>query len=629
MPSASTSHHTSSSPRASHQQPREMKRLITSLRKAPTPLSSPLPPSPPPAPCPWLWRCHSCYTIYRLAVTRRCLDCDHTFCLGEPAVSPPKGKKRKRGGPCKAEFDYTGWKARGSWRRTVLLNGDNVAGTVNTRTLTASSEQSWGNEHRAATESTGEEARFEDKRERLFLRRRHSCFVHCDFPSECHHSLFRAQQEGRPILREAEALDAAEAAALEEAEAEEEERERAKQNGEKEGQRRTRRLTVQEYKQRRAERRRKSVSVAAASRMNGDGDLSTVTEEDDDEVDDNISPCSPTSPDPPGDLMREVSPVEIDDIDQPLSPSSGRRRSRASLLVTTDTPVDFAATAEPLSFDDTYSDDEDEYGGGGSDESEAHNNEERRRSKSRRKIAQLTGEGLESFGPFILDTSSPSPTSPLAAGAGDRPAEEALDLQAAWSEQAWFSSSSAASGQQPLSPKSPERVGKRDRMFALLGRRGNSDRSPSSPTPSSHDVFNMPAQDHRQRQRQHQPHHADATAVAGEEWESWSDSSSSSSSSTSSGASLHSSSSTEGHREVVVSGPTIVDDDDTDADGDVPMHDATAPSPLSKDVVDEEVTDSRITPTGEHGAGAKGGDEARDLRALLRMRNAFMRGEMM
>lgn len=623
MPSASTSHSTSSSPRASQQQPREMKRLITSLRKAPTPLSSPLPPSPPPAPCPWLWRCHSCYTIYRLAVTRRCLDCDHTFCLGEPAASPPKGKKRKRGGPCKAEFDYTGWKARGSWRRTVLLNGDdNKNNAVSTRILTGSNEQNWGNEHRAATESTGEEARFEDKRERLFLRRRHSCFVHCDFPSECHHALFRAQQEGRPILREAEALDAAEAAALEEAEAEEEERERVKQNGDKEGQRRTRRLTVQEYKQRRGEWRRKSVSVAAASRLNGDGDLSTVTEEDDD-GDDNISPCSPTSPDPPGDLMREVSPVEIDDIEQPLSPSSGRRRSRASLLVTTDTPVDFAATAEPLSFDDTYSDDEEDYDG--CNEPEAAHNEERRRSKSRRKIAQLTGEGLESFGPFILDTSAPSPTSPLAAGAGNRPAE-ALDLQAAWSEQAWFSSPSTS---EPLSPKSPERVGKRDRMFALLGRGSSSGGSTSSPTRSSPDVFNVPAaQDHRQRRRQHQPHHADATAVAGEEWESWSDSSSSSCSSTSSGASLHSSSSTEGHREVVVPGPTIVDDD-SDADGDVPMHDATAqPPPASKGVVDEDDTGSPMTPAGDRGVGAKVGDEARDLRALLRMRNAFMRGEM-
>lgn len=597
-----------------------MKRLITSLRKAPTPLSSPLPPSPPPTPCPWLWRCHSCYTIYRLAVTRRCLDCDHTFCLGEPA-SPPKGKKRKRGGPCKAEFDYTGWKAWGSWRRTVLLNGDNnkAVGT-SARIITGSNEQNWGNEHRAATELRGEEARFEDKRERLFLRRRHNCFLHCDFPSECHHSLFRAQQEGRPILREAEALDAAEAAALQQAEAEQRERE---------GKRWTRRLTVQEYKQRRAERRRKSVSAAVAGRFVED--LSTVTEGDDDGDDnDNVSPCSPTSPDPPGDLMREVSPVEYDeDSEQPLSPSSGRRRSRTSLLMTTDTPVDFATTAAPLNFDDTYSDDEDDdYNGDG--EAETHN-DERHRAKSRRKIAQLTGEGLESFGPFILDTSAPSPTSPSSTATTTRAEDRtgggnqltaAHDLQAAWSEQAWFSSSSAA--EQPLSPKSPERVGKRNRMFALLGRRGSGG-SPSSPTRSSHDVFNMPAMQHAREdhQRQDQPHYADATAVAGEEWESWSDSSSSS---TSSSTSLLSSSSTERHIGVAVPGLTIVDDD-TDEDGDVPMRDATAqPQPSSKDVVDEDMV-SPTAPIGDHGTTARG-DEARDLRALLRMRNAFMRGEM-
>ncbi|KAI7778919.1 hypothetical protein LA080_001525 [Diaporthe eres] len=573
-----------------------MKRLITSLRKAPTPLSSPLPPSPPPTPCPWLWRCHSCYTIYRLAVTRRCLDCDHTFCLGEPA-SPPKGKKRKRGGPCKAEFDYTGWKAWGSWRRTVLLNGDNK-----TRIITGSNGQNWGNEHRAATELHGEEARFEDKRERLFLRRRHNCFLHCDFPSECHHSLFRAQQEGRPILREAEALDAAEAAAREEAEAEERERE---------GKRWTRRrLTVQEYKQRRAERRRRSVSAAVAGRFVEH--LSTVTEDDDN--DDNVSPCSPTSPDPPGDLMREVSPVEYDeDNEQPLSPSSGRRRSRTSLLMTTDTPVDFATTAAPLSFDDTYSDDEDDdYNDDG--EPETHN-DERHRAKSRRKIAQLTGEGLESFGPFILDTSGPSPTSPSAANAAhaeDRTGSNltALDLQAAWSEQAWFSSSTASG--QPLSPKSPERAGKKDRMLALLGRRGSGGGPPSP---------RQPVQEIHQHQQQH---HADATAVAGEEWESWSDSSSSPTSSTTSEASLLSSSSTGGHIEVAASGPTVVDDD-TDEDGDVPMPDATSQTP-SKDVTDEDMG-SPMTFTGEHGTTARR-DEARDLRALLRMRNAFMRGEM-
>lgn len=500
----------------------------------------------------------------------------------------------------------------------MLLNGDNNNNNpaVSTNTAAAGkSEQKWGNEHRAATESLGEEARFEDKRERLFIRRRHNCFLHCDFPSECHHSLFRAQQEGRPILREAEALDAAEAAR--EAEC-------------KEGKRRTRRLTVQEYKQRQAERRRKSVSGASTAPVAGRfvEDLSTVTEEDDEE--DTVSPCSPTSPDPTGDLMREVSPVENndDDNEQPLSPSGRSRRERASLLVTTDTPVDFATTAAPLSFDETYSDDEDEELG-------EHGGE--RRTKSRRKGAQPTDEHPESLGPFILDTFAPSPTSPLSAAATNsniRAGKEgrsnnptALDLQAAWSEQAWFSSnsnnSSAPSTSEPMSsPKSPERVGTRDRMFALLGRRGST--SPTSPGPS-HDGFVVPlARVDSHSQQQHQPHHADATAVAvagEEEWESWSDSSTSSTSSTgSSGASFLSSSSAEG----------LVRDGQHDVDGDIPMHDVTSPSSSLEDV--DEDLDTPMNPlTGKQRAGARRGDDGteEDLRALLRMRNAFMRGEML
>lgn len=510
----------------------------------------------------------------------------------------------------------------------MLLNGENNNNppAVSTNFAAArQSQQKWGNEHRAATESLGDEARFEDKRERLFIRRRHNCFLHCDFPSECHHSLFRAQQEGRPILREAEALDAAEAAR--EAEC-------------KEGKRRTRRLTVQEYKQRRAERRTRSVSGAATAPVAGRfvEDLSTVTEEETEhyEEGDTISPCSPTSPDPTGDLMREVSPVETDnDSEQPLSPSGRSRRERASLLVTTDTPVDFASTAAPLSFEDTYSDEEFD---DGEDASEAHE-DERRRIKSRRKAAQPTDEHPESLGPFILDTSAPSPTSPLSAaapknniraGKAERSRNSknnhhptALDLQAAWSEQAWFSSSTPAPEPQPSSPKSPERVGTRDRMFALLGRRGSA--SPTSPG-LSHDGCVVPlARVDSHSQQQHQPHQADATAVAvagEEEWESWSDSSTSSTSSTSSGASLLSSSSAE---HGAVASRTM---DITDADGDVPMPDFTAPS-CSKGVDND--MDSMTPPTGRQRAGARRGDDGteEDLRALLRMRNAFMRGEML
>ncbi|KAK2610046.1 hypothetical protein N8I77_003505 [Diaporthe amygdali] len=562
----------STSPPPPQHQPLDMKPSTTSSIQDTTP-KSPLPPA---VPCPWLWRCHSCYTIYRLAVTRRCLDCDHTFCLGEAIAPATMGRKRKRnrGGPCKAEFDYTGWKIRGAWRRTVLLNGAASASHDDAR-------EDWGDEHAAAAEDDGEElAGFEAKRDALFLRRRHDCWVHCDFPSECHHALFRAQQEGRPILREAEALDAA----LREAE-------------EEENRGRTKKLTVLEYKQRRLARRQKSTA-------RHDKDLSTVEEETEGSETNNedVSPCSPTLPEPPRELIREVSPIDA----EPVSPS------RTSLAVT-DTPADFAITAAPLDFDD-YSDEGDE--------------PEQRRTKSRRKIARLTGEGLQSFAPFMLDrsvsSSSSRPTAHIAENAGQLTAHE---LQDAYSERAWFGSSS---NPEPLSPKSPERIGKRDTMFALLGRRSGGG-GPPSPTRSSIDTSTTPtrqlAREHRPRDRQQaEQHRADVGAAAGsEDWESWSDSSSSSASSNSSAVSLFSSSSNEGegdqpHAAAAPAPPFI---DGTDVDGDVTMREAGALplSELAKDV-DEDMS-SPVTPLVEQG------DEEESLRALLRMRNAFMRGEMM
>lgn len=521
-------------------------------------------------------------------MTRRCLDCDHTFCLGEPttttsSTTAPKGsKKRKRGGPCKAEFDYKGWRAWGSWRRTKLLNNNGDNGIDNQKT-------GWGDEYEAANAGPDSEmTRFEEKREHLFLRKRHNCFLHCDFPSECHHALFRAQQEGRPILREALALDAAAAAAA----------------AGKKNKKFTKRITVAEYKQ----RRRGTGTTRFVEDL-----LPRVDEEeaDEEEEDNSVSPCSPTSPgDPPGDLMREVqvSPIERegeqgsgnDDDGGEVPPLSPRRRS---LLVATDTPADFAATAAPFSFDDenTYGDDELE---GGDDE------EEKRRTKSRRKIAQLTGcEGLESFGPFRFDTSSGlSPTSPESeVGGGNHQHHRnlaTLDLQAAYSEQAWFSNSSNIDKRsEPLSPKSPERMGKRDRMLALLGRRGPP--SPSSPTRSSSSPggFDMPASRHNDHSQKRQ-HATDATATGSEEYGSSPDSSPTS---TSSSASTNTSAG--------CSGLVMMDDDDTDADGDVPM----------RDVGEDDTDESPVTPTtiahGDEG-------EEEDLRALLRMRNAFMRGEM-
>lgn len=199
-------------------------------------------PQPPPEPCPWLWRCHQCHIIYRLATTRRCLECNHEFCLADPATSSSTARKRKRGGPCRAEFDYVGWAARGAWRRTILLNHDkssrqndeNNKSRVDAdadendsakardlepqeggvllsrrRWIPASAISSaWGDEHRALELGLGGLAdRFAEKKEALLVRKRHNCWLHCDFPSECHHAVYRAQRAGEPVLGRARAVD--------------------------------------------------------------------------------------------------------------------------------------------------------------------------------------------------------------------------------------------------------------------------------------------------------------------------------------------------------------------------------------------------------------------------------------
>ncbi|RYO82557.1 hypothetical protein DL766_002913 [Monosporascus sp. MC13-8B] len=120
----------------------------------------PTPPLPPPTPRPWIWQCHGCLTIWRLASTRRCLVCSHKYCTTTTQLTGRgRGKKRRRGNGalyCRAEFDYQGWDEWGAWRREVL----------------------------------GREA-VQRSCNRAFLDREHDCWLDCDYPSQCHHE--RAQ----------------------------------------------------------------------------------------------------------------------------------------------------------------------------------------------------------------------------------------------------------------------------------------------------------------------------------------------------------------------------------------------------------------------------------------------------
>ena len=87
----------------------------------------------PTSPLSWIWKCHQCHHSYRLGVTRRCLEDGHHFCSGATTIkslrksSSPRTSRKHRA--CASEFDYSGWKALGRWRRdgpkhnTILYTG--------------------------------------------------------------------------------------------------------------------------------------------------------------------------------------------------------------------------------------------------------------------------------------------------------------------------------------------------------------------------------------------------------------------------------------------------------------------------------------------------------------------------
>ncbi|KAI6713815.1 hypothetical protein JHW43_003666 [Diplocarpon mali] len=180
----------------------------------------------PPLPYPWIWRCHLCHSVYRLGVTRRCLEDGHLFCsLPSPPPSPvtcyppscpssqsalepglATGKDEKeeiegnettkqvrvqrrrarraasRG--CRAEFDYGGWSKYNIWRREVrLLKRESTPVTRSkTKTIRGIYRRdvcrkggfwTWGRDGADRGDGRGYIAR--------------DCWRDCDFPSECHH----------------------------------------------------------------------------------------------------------------------------------------------------------------------------------------------------------------------------------------------------------------------------------------------------------------------------------------------------------------------------------------------------------------------------------------------------------
>ncbi|KAK4198653.1 hypothetical protein QBC40DRAFT_178238 [Triangularia verruculosa] len=200
--------------------------------------SPPLPPftgpleclAPPPSPQRWRWRCHNCGARYRIATTRRCLGCSHYFCttLTSPVMKPkhspkrPKQLYKKRGSQtCASTFDYNGWARYNSWRRLALLSSPSSSSPSSSCSKSTKLDESYATFHPtplsffSAASDDDDDSEFYQKvqwtpiktpihrrrvvlaKERLYVEKKHNCFLHCDYPSECRHMLFEAYEQGR------------------------------------------------------------------------------------------------------------------------------------------------------------------------------------------------------------------------------------------------------------------------------------------------------------------------------------------------------------------------------------------------------------------------------------------------
>jgi len=190
------------------------------------PKASPLP-LPPRAPYVWTWTCHQCRSEFPLSCTQRCLYCSHQLCTTKT--------RDHHGKPCTPEFDYTGWAAWGAYRRSVtavradataLMPPNTAAGVrlgdtkdslkrKRTKTLGVADHDTFAT-WELTTESHIRDGRVTQSRawqplpaakckevsrrkERMYVQGRHRCQFHCDFPSECLHTVHTARVEGRTL----------------------------------------------------------------------------------------------------------------------------------------------------------------------------------------------------------------------------------------------------------------------------------------------------------------------------------------------------------------------------------------------------------------------------------------------
>ncbi|EPE31038.1 hypothetical protein GLAREA_04005 [Glarea lozoyensis ATCC 20868] len=135
----------------------------------------------PDVPRPLLWRCHKCYRLYPLGVTRRCLEDGHVFC-----AMPGKGRQG-----CTVEFDYTAWAKFNIWRREharkrkergkARRQGTGLAHVSSTPAV--SGNQSIWIEETPADQIMPE---LSENYQQWPVFRQWDCWMECNFPSECH-----------------------------------------------------------------------------------------------------------------------------------------------------------------------------------------------------------------------------------------------------------------------------------------------------------------------------------------------------------------------------------------------------------------------------------------------------------
>ncbi|KAM0351560.1 hypothetical protein ACHAPU_002568 [Fusarium lateritium] len=163
------------------------------------------PQNPPPGkPASWKWTCVRCKVSYKLAVTRRCLQCNSTrlfrdvkFIGASISKSYTRRRRLRKLGltPPADNHDYDFWSVHNDWRRfRSIYNTDPDAWNRRTMRDLAGSSSAARRAKKVEIETTRRSEITHDRFARM-LNYTHSCEVDCDYPSQCHTERWEAFQK--------------------------------------------------------------------------------------------------------------------------------------------------------------------------------------------------------------------------------------------------------------------------------------------------------------------------------------------------------------------------------------------------------------------------------------------------